>query len=114
MIPVATGCAFAMKRNGGDRVAINFIGEGGTSTGDFHEGLNLAAVWKLPLVLVIENNRYAFSTPARHQYACVQLDRGPGYGIPALTVNGDDPDGVRRRPWPRRCRGRAQAAGRAR
>ncbi|MEO7793909.1 MAG: thiamine pyrophosphate-dependent enzyme, partial [Thermoanaerobaculia bacterium] len=93
MIPVATGCAFAMKRDGGDRVAINFIGEGGTSTGDFHEGMNLAAVWKLPLVLVIENNRYAFSTPARHQYACLQLsDRGPGYGIPALTVNGNDPD----------------------
>ena len=93
MIPVAAGCAFAMKRNGGDRVAINFIGEGGTSTGDFHEGMNLAAVWKLPLVLVIENNRYAFSTPARHQYACLQLsDRGPGYGIPALTVNGNDPD----------------------
>lgn len=93
MIPVATGAAFAMKRNGGDRVAINFIGEGGTSTGDFHEGLNLAAVWKLPLVLVIENNRYAFSTPARHQYACLQLsDRGQGYGIPALTVNGNDPD----------------------
>lgn len=93
MIPVAAGCAFAMQRNGGDRVAINFIGEGGTSTGDFHEAMNLAAVWKLPLVLVIENNRYAFSTPARQQYACVQLsDRGPGYGIPALTVNGNDPD----------------------
>ena len=93
MIPVATGAAFAMKRNGGDRVAINFIGEGGTSTGDFHEGMNLAAVWKLPLVLVIENNRYAFSTPSRHQYACLQLsDRGQGYGIPALTVNGNDPD----------------------
>ncbi len=95
MIPVAAGCAFALKKNGSDRVAINFIGEGGTSTGDFHEGLNLAAVWKLPLVLVIENNRYAFSTPARHQYACLQLsDRGPGYGIPALTVNGNDPDEV--------------------
>ena len=93
MIPVAAGCAFAMKRDGGDRIAINFIGEGGTSTGDFHEAMNLAAVWKLPLVLVIENNRYAFSTPARHQYACLQLsDRGPGYGIPALTVNGNDPD----------------------
>ncbi|MGE0639537.1 MAG: pyruvate dehydrogenase complex E1 component subunit beta [Thermoanaerobaculia bacterium] len=95
MIPVATGCAFALRQNGSDRVAINFIGEGGTSTGDFHEGLNLAAVWKLPLVLVIENNRYAFSTPARHQYACLQLsDRGPGYGIPALTVNGNDPDAM--------------------
>lgn len=93
MVPVAAGCAFALKKNGSDRVAVNFIGEGGTSTGDFHEGLNLAAVWKLPLVLVIENNRYAFSTPARQQYACLQLsDRGPGYGIPALTVNGNDPD----------------------
>ncbi|MGH7336792.1 MAG: thiamine pyrophosphate-dependent enzyme, partial [Myxococcota bacterium] len=69
MIPVATGCAFALKKRGTDRIAINFIGEGGTSTGDFHEGLNLAAVWKLPLVLVVENNRYAFSTPARNQYA---------------------------------------------
>jgi 2-oxoisovalerate dehydrogenase E1 component len=95
MIPVAAGCAFALQASGGDRVAINFIGEGGTSTGDFHEGLNLAAVWKLPLVLVIENNRYAFSTPSRQQYACLQLsDRGPGYGIAAETVDGNDPDAV--------------------
>lgn len=95
MIPVAAGCAFALKKRGTDRVAVNFIGEGGTSTGDFHEGMNLAAVWKLPLVLVIENNRYAFSTPARAQYACLQLsDRGPGYGIPAETVDGNDPDAV--------------------
>jgi 2-oxoisovalerate dehydrogenase E1 component len=97
MIPVAAGCAFALKKHGTDRVAINFIGEGGTSTGDFHEGLNLAAVWKLPLVLVVENNRYAFSTPARNQYACLQLaDRGPGYGIPAETVDGNDPDAMAR------------------
>ena len=95
MIPVAAGAAFALKKNGSDRVALNFIGEGGTSTGDFHEGLNLAAVWKLPLVLIVENNRYAFSTPARNQYACLQLsDRGAGYGIPALTVNGNDPDAM--------------------
>lgn len=97
MIPVAAGCAFALKERGTDRVAINFIGEGGTSTGDFHEGLNLAAVWKLPLVLIIENNRYAFSTPARNQYACLQLsDRGPGYGIPAETVDGNDPEAMAR------------------
>lgn len=97
MIPVAAGCAFALKQHGTDRVAINFIGEGGTSTGDFHEGVNLAAVWKLPLVLVVENNRYAFSTPARQQYACLQLaDRGPGYGIPAETVDGNDADAVAR------------------
>lgn len=95
MIPVAAGCAFALKKAGTDRVAINFIGEGGTSTGDFHEALNLAAVWKLPLVLVVENNRYAFSTPARQQYACLQLsDRGVGYGIPAETVDGNDPEAM--------------------
>src|SRR3954470_5011154 len=95
MIPVAAGCAFAFRHSGSDRVAINFIGEGGTSTGDFHEGLNMAAVWKLPLILVIENNRYAFSTPARLQYAARQLsDRGPGYGVAAETVDGNDPDAM--------------------
>ncbi len=95
MIPVAAGCAFAFRQSGGDRVAINFIGEGGTSTGDFHEGLNMAAVWKLPLILVIENNRYAFSTPARLQYAAERLaDRGVGYGIAAETVDGNDPDAM--------------------
>jgi 2-oxoisovalerate dehydrogenase E1 component len=95
MIPVAAGCAFAFRQAGSDRVAINFIGEGGTSTGDFHEGLNMAAVWKLPLILVIENNRYAFSTPARLQYAAERLsDRGIGYGIAAETVDGNDPDAM--------------------
>jgi 2-oxoisovalerate dehydrogenase E1 component len=95
MIPVAAGCAFAFHQSGSDRVALNFIGDGGTSTGDFHEGLNMAAVWKLPLVLVVENNRYAFSTPTSLQYACRQLsDRGPGYGIAAETVDGNDPDAV--------------------
>jgi 2-oxoisovalerate dehydrogenase E1 component len=95
MIPVAAGCAFAFRQAGSDRVAINFIGEGGTSTGDFHEGLNMAAVWKLPLILIIENNRYAFSTPARLQYAAARLsDRGAGYGIAAETVDGNDPDAM--------------------
>ncbi|HWN42386.1 MAG TPA: dehydrogenase E1 component subunit alpha/beta [Thermoanaerobaculia bacterium] len=95
MIPVAAGCGFAFRQNGSDRIAINFIGEGATSTGDFHEGLNMAAVWKLPLILVIENNRYAFSTPAHLQYAAERLsDRGPGYGIPAETVDGNDPDAM--------------------
>lgn len=95
MIPVAAGCAFALKQSGSDRVAINFIGDGGTSTGDFHEGLNMAAVWKLPLILVIENNRYAFSTPVEQQYAARHLsDRGLGYGIPAHRVDGNDPQQV--------------------
>ena len=95
MIPVAAGSAFALKQSGSDRVALNFIGDGGTSTGDFHEGLNMAAVWKLPLILVIENNRYAFSTPVSQQYAAERLsDRGKGYGIAAVTVDGNDPDQV--------------------
>ncbi|MCB1036508.1 MAG: dehydrogenase E1 component subunit alpha/beta [Acidobacteria bacterium] len=95
MIPVAAGCAFALKQSGTDRVAINFIGDGGTSTGDFHEGLNMAAVWKLPLILVIENNRYAFSTPTRLQYAARSLsDRGMGYGIAAESVDGNNPVAV--------------------
>ncbi|HSM50231.1 MAG TPA: pyruvate dehydrogenase complex E1 component subunit beta, partial [Thermoanaerobaculia bacterium] len=67
----------------------------GTSTGDFHEGLNMAAVWKLPLVLVVENNRYAFSTPAYMQFAAERLsDRGPGYGVAAVNVDGNDPDAM--------------------
>ena len=95
MIPVAAGCAYAHQLRRTDRVALNFIGEGGTSTGDFHEGLNMAAVWKLPLILVIENNRYAFSTPWHDQYAAERLsDRGPGYGIAAETVDGNDPDAM--------------------
>jgi 2-oxoisovalerate dehydrogenase E1 component len=95
MIPVAAGCGFAFRQSGSDRVAINFIGDGATSTGDFHEGLNIAAVWKLPLVLVVENNRYAFSTPARLQYAAERLsDRAIGYGIAGETVDGNDPDAM--------------------
>jgi len=108
MIPVAAGCAFAFRQRESDRVAINFIGDGGTSTGDFHEGLNMAAVWKLPLVLVVENNRYAFSTPTSLQFACRQLsERGPGYGIAAETVDGNDPDAMAE------ALGRAVARGRA-
>ncbi len=95
MIPVAAGCAFAHRQNRSRRVALNFIGEGGTSTGDFHEGLNMAAVWKLPLILIIENNRYAFSTPWHQQYAAERLsDRAVGYGIAGETVDGNDPEAV--------------------
>lgn len=95
MIPVAAGAAFSLKRAGEGRVALNFIGDGGTSTGDFHEGLNMAAVWKLPLILVIENNRYAFSTPTAAQFATERLsDRGIGYGMAAETVDGNDPEAV--------------------
>jgi 2-oxoisovalerate dehydrogenase E1 component len=95
MIPVAAGCGFAFRQAGSDRIAINFIGDGATSTGDFHEGLNMAAVWKLPLILIIENNHYAFSTPAHLQYAAERLsDRAIGYGMAGETVDGNDPDAM--------------------
>ncbi|MEZ5332893.1 MAG: thiamine pyrophosphate-dependent enzyme [Thermoanaerobaculia bacterium] len=95
MIPVAAGVRLRAQRRGRGGVAVTFIGDGGTSTGDFHEGLNMAAVWRLPLVLVVENNRYAFSTPTSLQYAAERLaDRGPGYGVAAETVDGNDPDAM--------------------
>lgn len=95
MIPVAAGTALSFQQSNQDRVAINFIGEGATSTGDFHEGLNIAAVWRLPFILVIENNRWAFSTPTSQQYACTRLaDRALGYGIPGVQVDGNDPEAV--------------------
>jgi TPP-dependent pyruvate/acetoin dehydrogenase alpha subunit len=72
-------------------VVLGFIGEGATSQGDFHETLNTAGVLKLPYVLVIENNQYAFSTPRTEQYACAKLsDRAVGYGIAGETIDGTD------------------------
>jgi 2-oxoisovalerate dehydrogenase E1 component len=95
MIPVAAGLALANLQDSTDRAVLGFIGEGATSQGDFHEALNLAGVMKLPLILVVENNRYAFSTPLAEQYACERLsDRAPGYGIAGETVDGLDFDAV--------------------
>ena len=92
MIPVAAGAALAFRQQGSDRVALNYIGDGGTSTGEFHEGLNMAAVLDAPLVLVILNNRYAFSTPTREQYRAESLAaRAAGYGIEGIQVDGNDP-----------------------
>lgn len=92
MIPVAAGAALSFQQQKNDRVAINFIGEGATSTGDFHEGLNIASVWKLPFILIIENNHWAFSTPTSQQYACENLaSRAIGYGMPGVEVDGNDP-----------------------
>lgn len=95
MIPVASGLALANLQDGNDRAVLGFIGEGATSQGDFHEALNFAGVMKLPLILVVENNRYAFSTPLSEQYACEKLsDRAAGYGIAGETVDGLDFDAV--------------------
>ena len=91
MIPVAAGAALGGKLLGKRIVTMTYIGDGGSSIGDFHEGLNFAAVMKLPMILIIENNQYAYSTPTHQQYACENLaDRAAGYGLPGHIVDGND------------------------
>ncbi len=88
---LADGVALANKLNKEKKVSLAFTGEGGTSEGEFHEALNLAAVWKLPVVFVVENNGYGLSTSTTEQYACKQLaDRGIGYGMKSITIDGNN------------------------
>jgi pyruvate dehydrogenase E1 component alpha subunit len=90
-IPVAAGVALAMKQEGMDRVAVTWFGEGAASRGDFHEGVNLAAVLCVPVVFVCNNNRYAYSTPVERQTRAPNIAvRAAGYGIPGVTVDGND------------------------
>ncbi len=90
-VPVAAGAALAQKYRGSKGVVLCYFGDGATSRGDWHEGINLASVQKLPLVLVCNNNAYAYSTPLEKQMACAHVaDRAPGYGIPAEIVDGND------------------------
>src|ERR687898_871121 len=96
MVPVATGLALAARLRAEDRVAAVLIGDGASSEGDVHEAMNLAAVWKLPVLFVIENNQWGLSTPVSDQYACVDLvDRAVGYGMPGDLVDGNDVLAVR-------------------
>ncbi|MCC6133270.1 MAG: dehydrogenase E1 component subunit alpha/beta [Acidobacteria bacterium] len=91
MLPVACGLGLAAKLRGKRQIAVAFTGDGATSEGDFHEAVNLAAVWKLPVLFVIENNAYGLSTHVSEQYACTDLiDRASGYGIPGVVVDGND------------------------
>lgn len=91
MIPVTLGCAVGLKMQGKDAVGLTFTGDGATSLGDFHEGLNFAGVWKAPFILIVENNQFAYSTPTGRQYACERIsDRARGYGMPGTTVDGTD------------------------
>jgi len=92
MIPVVNGMLLARRFKGVTGiVGATCIGEGGTSTGAFHEGLNQAAVEKLPLVLIVANNQYAYSTPSSRQFACRTLvDRAVGYGVEGHSVDGTD------------------------
>jgi TPP-dependent pyruvate/acetoin dehydrogenase alpha subunit len=91
MIPVMAGVALAAKVQGRSSVSLTYLGEGASSTGNFHEGMNLAAVLRLPFVLIIENNRYAYSTPASRSAAVPDFALRAGcYGIPGEIVDGND------------------------
>jgi TPP-dependent pyruvate/acetoin dehydrogenase alpha subunit len=91
LIPVMSGAALAFQMRKEPRVALTWIGDGGSNVGDFHEGLNFAGVLKLPLVVVLENNQYAYSTPIRYQTAARNFwCRAEGYGIPGVQVDGND------------------------
>ena len=91
MVPVMAGVLLAARMKGEDRVAVAYLGEGASSTGAFHEGINFAAVQSLPLITVIENNGYAYSTPTRNQAACEAfVDKAVGYGIKGYSVDGND------------------------
>ncbi len=90
-IPQAVGAALAIKKRKQDRVAVAFFGEGAANIGAFHESLNLAALWKLPVVFVVEDNLYAISVPKAASTAVrSNAERGAAYGIPAAQVDGQD------------------------
>ena len=91
MIPVMTGILLASRMKKENRIAAAYLGEGASSTGAFHEGVNFAAVQKLPLITIIENNGYAYSTPTRNQCNAAQfVDKAIGYGILGLQCDGND------------------------
>ncbi|WP_460763546.1 alpha-ketoacid dehydrogenase subunit alpha/beta [Niabella terrae] len=90
-LALACGTALAARISGRQQVALAFSGEGGTSEGDFHEAMNLAAVWGLPVIFLIENNGYGLSTPVEQQYRCEQLsDKAKGYGMEGVTIDGNN------------------------
>jgi TPP-dependent pyruvate/acetoin dehydrogenase alpha subunit len=94
MMCVATGMAMAFKLRGEPRVALTFFGDGSTSRGDFHEAMNWAGVQRLPVVFVLENNQYAYSTPLEKQFAVAPVERARVYGFPGVTVDGNDAEAV--------------------
>jgi 2-oxoisovalerate dehydrogenase E1 component len=90
-LAVADGAALAYKLAQKDKVSLAFTGDGGTSEGDFHEALNVAAVWDLPVIFLIENNGYGLSTPVQEQYRCERLvDKAAGYGMEGVRIDGNN------------------------
>lgn len=129
-LALADGAALAYRVRNQEKASLTFTGDGGTSEGDFHEALNVAAVWDLPVIFIIENNGYGLSTPVSEQYRCESLvDRARGYGIEGVRIDGnniltvlDTVEGVReycirkRRPYLIECttfrmRGHEEASG---
>lgn len=88
---VADGIALATKLKDENKVTVVFNGDGGTSEGDFHEAINVAAVWDLPVIFIVENNGYGLSTPSHEQFRCESFaDKGIGYGIEAISIDGNN------------------------
>src|SRR5690242_17973167 len=91
MVPVMAGVTLSFRMRKEPRVGLVYVGDGATSTGAFHEGINFAAVQRCPLVVIVENNRYAYSTPTAKQCAAERLaDKAAGYGIPGVRADGND------------------------
>lgn len=91
MVPVMAGIALSFKLRREKRVVLAYVGDGATSTGAFHEGINFAAVQRVPMVVIVENNGFAYSTPTTTQTAAKSFaDKGIGYGIPGVTADGND------------------------
>ena len=90
-LAIADGIALAHKLRNENKISLAFTGDGGTSEGDFHEALNTAAVWDLPVIFIIENNGYGLSTPVNEQYRCISLvDKAKGYGMEGVQIDGNN------------------------
>jgi pyruvate dehydrogenase E1 component alpha subunit len=94
MAQVAAGLALAFKLRGEPRVAMTFFGEGSTANGQWHEAMNFAGVHGLPVVYVLENNKFAYSTPQELEFAVDPVERARGYGFPGVSVDGNDVEAV--------------------
>src|SRR3954463_10103885 len=94
MALVATGMALAFKLRGESRVAMTFFGEGSTANGQWHEAMNFAGIYRLPVVFILENNRFAYSTPNELEFAVDPVRRAEGYGFPGVAVDGNDVEAV--------------------
>ena len=129
-LALGTGIALAHKLRGEEKVALAITGDGGASEGDFHEAMNVASVWDVPVIFVVENNQWGLSTPSNEQFRCKQfIDKGIGYGMDAFQIDGNNilevyhavrqiADSLRKKPRPFllecvtfRMRGHEEASG---